>query len=75
MELEYTDQAGVKHDLIIMTDTHQRQKYYRIVRDGIYFCDITRREDGTWEELFEGPSDRAVEYGKLIDQIIIRSQK
>jgi hypothetical protein len=69
MEIEYTDQEGVKHDLQIFKATYNKQSYYRILRDGIYFIDITRREDGTWEELFNGPSERSEEYGGWLEKM------
>ncbi len=69
MELKYTDLQGIKHDLKIHQDTTGRQRYFRIYRDGMYFMDITKRDSGGWEELYNGPSDRADEYGRFIDSI------
>jgi hypothetical protein len=39
-------------------------------RNGDYFCDLVRDED-RWIELHDGPSDRATEYGSLIDKITV----
>ncbi len=66
MEKQYIDLQGIAHDLQVSESTYNGQKYYRIIRDGSYFMDITRREDGSWEELFNGPSQRADEYGELL---------
>ncbi|MHA4844399.1 hypothetical protein ACX0G7_09555 [Flavitalea antarctica] len=74
MDQVYIDNAGVKHDLQIFADTYNKQPYFRILRNGAYFLDITYREDGTWEELFNGHSERATEYGKVIEGLNLFDQ-
>lgn len=67
MEKTYTDQQGVRHDL----DIFQDGDIYIIHRNGQYFVDLTLSE-GEWIEVYEGPTERSKEYGKLLDTIFIR---
>jgi hypothetical protein len=67
MEYEYTDSEGNKADL----DIYQDGENFVIHKNGTYFVDLTR-DEGVWIEVFEGPTERAKEYGKLLDSIFIR---
>ena len=66
MEATYTDQKGIQHDLHIF----QNGEVYIIHQNGLYFVDLILSE-GEWIEVYEGPTERSKEYGKLLDSIFI----
>lgn len=64
MEHVYTDAEGIQHDL----DIFQDGDVFVIHRNGGYFLDLTF-DDGIWIEVYDGPTERANEYGKLLESI------
>jgi len=70
METQYTDNAGITHDVRILSSFRNEEVMFTIYQDGDHFCDLERDED-RWIEVYNGPSERATEYGRLIDELIL----
>ena len=70
METQYSDKAGIKHDVRILMSYHKGKLFFIVDLDGDHFCDFTQDED-RWIELFSGSSERSTEYGSLIDKLSV----
>lgn len=62
MEHIYTDSESIQWDLDIYKDGDG----FVIHRNGTYFVDLVKDDEGKWIEKFNGPSEIAIEYGEVL---------
>lgn len=67
MEVVYKDLDGVQHDLELFETYDDGETLYIIYRNGQLFLELERDEDLRWMERYTGGSERALEYGNLVD--------
>lgn len=68
METTYIDERGIVHDLQIFKDLEDEETIYIVHRDGSYYMDLVQR-DGEWIEVYEGPTERATRFGKIVERL------
>lgn len=73
MEIKYLNRFGQEQTIVVYQETIRNQVFFRIFCGGEYVIEIFKREDGIWEDLYNGPTERSNEYGGLIAGSVMNS--